>query len=32
MSLIDLARAMAAQTFRAFDDAATAPLHGFAGR
>ncbi len=27
---IDLARAMAARTFREFDDAATAPLHGFA--
>lgn len=27
---IDLARARAATTFRAFDDAVTAPLHGFA--
>jgi len=27
---IDLARALAARTFREFDDAATAPLHGFA--
>ncbi len=26
---IDLARALAARTFREFDDAATAPLHGF---
>jgi uncharacterized protein len=28
---MDLARALAARTFREFDDAATAPLHGFAG-
>jgi predicted alpha/beta-fold hydrolase len=28
---LDLARAARAWTFRAFDDAATAPLHGFAG-
>ena len=28
---IDLSRALAARTFREFDDAATAPLHGFAG-
>jgi uncharacterized protein len=28
---IDVARARRARTFRAFDDAATAPLHGFAG-
>lgn len=28
---IDLGRALAARTFREFDDAATAPLHGFAG-
>jgi hypothetical protein len=28
---IDLARARRARTFREFDDAATAPLHGFAG-
>lgn len=28
---VDLARAVAARTFREFDDAATAPLHGFAG-
>lgn len=27
---IDLSRALAARTFREFDDAATAPLHGFA--
>ncbi len=27
---VDLARALAAGSFRAFDDAATAPLHGFA--
>lgn len=29
--LIDLGRARAARTFREFDDAATAPLHGFTG-
>jgi predicted alpha/beta-fold hydrolase len=28
---IDIPRALAARTFREFDDAATAPLHGFAG-
>lgn len=28
---VDLPRALAATTFRTFDDAATAPLHGFAG-
>ncbi len=28
---MDLGRALAARTFREFDDAATAPLHGFAG-
>lgn len=28
---IDLGRALAAKTFREFDDAATGPLHGFAG-
>jgi predicted alpha/beta-fold hydrolase len=28
---IDLKRALGARTFREFDDAATAPLHGFAG-
>ena len=28
---IDLRRALAAKTFREFDDAATGPLHGFAG-
>ena len=28
---IDLPRALAARTFREFDDAATGPLHGFAG-
>lgn len=28
---IDLARSQAAKTFREFDDAATGPLHGFAG-
>lgn len=30
-SRVDLERARRAQTFHAFDDAATAPLHGFAG-
>ena len=29
--LFDLPRALAAQTLREFDDAFTAPLHGFAG-
>lgn len=29
--LVDLQRALAAHTFHQFDDAATAPLHGFAG-
>ncbi len=28
---VDVSRAFAARTFREFDDAATAPLHGFAG-
>lgn len=29
--LVNVPRALAARTFRSFDDAATAPLHGFAG-